>query len=288
MGLSIAYAGSCRAELLEAISPLIVDTSNSVELQAIASLAIGLIFCGSCDQDAVESITQILLEKGEKDLEHSFTRIFALALGLLFLGKQNLVETSIEIIKAMLPNKNIAELIALVMETCAYAGSGNVLNIQKLLHICAEHKENEGEQIYQLAAVIGIALIAFGEEIGQEMCLKTMNHLLQYGEPIIRRTVPLAIGLLRISHPEVQSMDLLNKLAYDSDQQVSKSAILALGLIAAGTNNARMAGNLRYLASYYKSSPDQLFLTRIAQGLTHMGKGMLGLSPMHSDKFLFS
>ena len=115
-----------------------------------------------------------------------------------------------------------------------------------------------------------------------------MNHLLQYGEPIIRRTVPLAIGLLRISHPEVQSMDLLNKLAYDSDKQVSKSAILALGLIAAGTNNARMAGNLRYLASYYKSSPDELFLVRIAQGLTHMGKGMLGLSPMHSDKFLFS
>lgn len=77
----------------------------------------------------------------------------------------------------MLPSKNVAELICLVMETCAYAGSGNVLNIQKLLHICAEHKE-EGEQIYQLAAVIGIALISFGEEIGQEMCLKTMNHLL--------------------------------------------------------------------------------------------------------------
>jgi len=33
----------------------------------------------------------------------------------------------------------------LVMETCAYAGSGNVLNIQKLLHICAEHKEDEKE-----------------------------------------------------------------------------------------------------------------------------------------------
>jgi 26S proteasome regulatory subunit N1 len=50
------------------------------------------------------------------------------------------------------------------------------------------------------------------------MSLRTMNHLLQYGEPIIRRTVPLAIGLLRISNPEVQSMDLLNKLAYDSDK----------------------------------------------------------------------
>jgi 26S proteasome regulatory subunit N1 len=86
-GLSLAYAGSCRADLLELISPIICDTTNSVELQAIASLAIGIIFCGSCEQDAVESITQILLEKEEKDLEHSFTRIFALALGLLFLGK---------------------------------------------------------------------------------------------------------------------------------------------------------------------------------------------------------
>jgi 26S proteasome regulatory subunit N1 len=46
-----------------------------------------MIFCGSCDQDAAESITQILLEKEEKDLEHSFTRIFALGLGLLFLGQ---------------------------------------------------------------------------------------------------------------------------------------------------------------------------------------------------------
>lgn len=64
------------------------------------------------------------------------------------------------------------------METCAYAGSGNVLNIQKLLHICAEHKDDEKESTKQIAAVIGIALISFGEDIGQEMCLRTMNHLI--------------------------------------------------------------------------------------------------------------
>jgi 26S proteasome regulatory subunit N1 len=142
------------------------------------------------------------------------------------------------------------------METCAYAGSGNVLNIQKLLHICAEHKDDEKESTNQIAAVLGIALIAFGEDIGQEMCLRTMNHLLQYGEPIIRRTVPLAIGLLKISNPEVATLDLLNKLAYDSDKGVSMSAILALGLVGAGTNNSRLSGNLRYLATYFGSSPD--------------------------------
>ena len=51
-------------------------------------------------------------------------------------------------------------------------------------------------------------------------------------------------------------MDLLNKLAYDSDKSVSKSAILALGLRGAGTNNSRLSGNLRYLATYYGSTPD--------------------------------
>ena len=138
--------------------------------------------------------------------------------------------------------------------------------------------------------MLGVALIAFGEEIGQEMCLRTMNHMLQYGEPIIKRTVPLAIGLLRISNPEVATMDLLNKLAYDSDAEVALSAIFALGLIGAGTNNSKLAGNLRYLASYYsgQTTKNHLFVVRIAQGLVHMGKGLLGMNPLHSDKFLFS
>ena len=188
----------------------------------------------------------------------------------------------------MLPHKNMAEFVALVMETCAYAGSGNVLMIQKLLHLCAEHKDDEKDSTHQIAAVLGVSIIAFGEDIGQEMCIRTMHHLLQYGEPIIRRTVPLAMGLLRISNPEVAMVDLLNKLAYDSDKQVSKSAIFALGLIGAGTNNSRLSGNLRYLATYFGTSPDQLFVVRISQGLIHLGKGMLGLSPMHSGKFLFS
>jgi 26S proteasome regulatory subunit N1 len=42
---------------------------------------------GSCDEDAAQSIIQTLMEKEEKDLENSFTRIFALGLGLLYLGQ---------------------------------------------------------------------------------------------------------------------------------------------------------------------------------------------------------
>jgi 26S proteasome regulatory subunit N1 len=287
MGLSLAYAGSARADLIEAITPLILDTSNTIELQAVASLSIGLICTGTCDDDAAQSILQDLMEKDEKTLDESpFARLYALGLGLLFLGKQDLADAVIEGTK-IVPGR-YSQFLGLVVETCAYAGSGNVLKIQKMLHLCAEHKKDEKDAMHQIAAVLGIALISFGEDIGQEMCLRSMNHLLQYGEPIIKRTVPLAIGLLRISNPDVQTMDLLTKLSYDTDVNVSMSAIFALGLIGAGTNNSRLAGNLRYLAAYYASNAEQLFVVRIAQGLVHMGKGLLGLNPLHSDKFLFS
>jgi 26S proteasome regulatory subunit N1 len=72
---------------LEAISPIILDSSNTNELQAVAALAVGLIYVGTCDEDAAQSILQTLMEKEEKDLESPFTRIFALGLGLLFLGQ---------------------------------------------------------------------------------------------------------------------------------------------------------------------------------------------------------
>lgn len=265
MGLSFTYAATARVDLLEAISPIILESANSTRLQAVAALSIGLIFVGTCDEDAAQSILQTLMEKEEEQLNDPFTRMFALGLGLLFLGQQARAEASMEVCK-LIANQKFAEFVELVVETCAYAGSGNVLKVQKMLHLCAEHKKDEKDSMHQIAAVVGVALIAFGESIGTDMCLRTMSHLLQYGEPTIRKTVPLAIGLLRVSNPDVKTLDLLNKLAYDSDADVAMSAIFALGLCGAGTNNSKLAGNLRYLSSYYQgeATQNQLFLVRIS------------------------
>lgn len=60
------------------------------------------------------------------------------------------------------------------------------------------------------------------------------------------------------------------------------------GLIGAGTNNARLAGLLRNLSSYYYKEHHLLFLVRVAQGLVHMGKGLLTIAPSHSDNFILS
>lgn len=45
---------------------------------------------------------------------------------------------------------------------------------------------------------------------------------------------------------------------------------------------------LRGLSSYYYKEPTLLFLVRVAQGLVHMGKGLLNLVPKHSNSNLIS
>ena len=83
-----------------------------------------------------------------------------------------------------------------------------------------------------------------------------------------------------------QSAFSLGKFSHDSDTEVASNAIFAMGLVGAGTNNARLATMLRQLAVFHAKEPNCLFMTRIAQGLTHLGKGTLTLSPFHSDRQL--
>lgn len=86
---------------------------------------------------------------------------------------------------------------------------------------------------------MSIALIASSEDIGNEMANRTLNHILQYGNIELKRSVPLALALLNISNPKINVMDSLVKLSHDSDIQLSQRAMFALGIIGAGTNNSR-------------------------------------------------
>lgn len=167
----------------------------------------------------------------------------------------------------------------------AFATSGDVLHVQKMLQVCTEHLE-EADAMHQAVAVISIALISLGEDVGAEMSLRALDHILQYGELPLRRAVPLALALLHVSNPKVTVVDTLSKLSHDADADVALGAIFSMGIIGAGTNNARLAGLMRQLAAYYAKDASSLFMVRIAQGLLYMGKGLLSISPLHSDRFL--
>lgn len=75
--------------------------------------------------------------------------------------------------------------------------------------------------------------------------------------------MPLALGLISVSNPQITVMDTLSKLSHDSDQEVGLSAIFAMGLIGAGTNNSREAGMLQHLANFYLKEPNFLFIVCI-------------------------
>lgn len=284
MGLGLAYAGSQNEQIRSKLTPILGDSRAPLDVIAFTAISLGLVYVGSCNEDIAQAIIFALMDRSESELGEPLTRFLPLGLGLLYLGKQESVEATAEVSKTF--NEKIRKYCDMTLLSCAYAGTGNVLKVQHFLGQCAQHLE-KGET-YQGPAVLGIAMVSMAEELGVEMAIRSLEHLLQYGEQNIRRSVPLALGLLCISNPKVNVMDTLSRLSHDADTEVAMAAIISLGLIGAGTNNARIAGMLRNLSSYYYKEASLLFCVRIAQGLVHMGKGLLTLSPYHSERFLLS
>lgn len=291
MGLGLSYAGTNKEELLETLLPIVEDTSLDMQLSAMAALSLGLIFVGSSNHKVSEAIINTLLDEDrEKQLKDKWTRFMSLGLALLFFGRQEEVDVVLETLKAI--DHPMARPAAVLAEVCAWAGTGTVLKLQELLHICNDHIEDgedkKGDELLQVYAVLGLSLISMGEEVGQEMVLRQFGHLMHYGEPNIRRAVPLAMGLISPSNPQMKVYDTLSRYSHDNDNDVAINAIFAMGLLGAGTNNARLAQLLRQLASYYHRDQNSLFMVRIAQGLLHMGKGTMSLNPFHTDRQILS
>jgi len=325
-GLGLAYAGTDRKDVIQLLLPVFADARSSMEVVGVAALACGLIAVGSCNGEVTSTILQTLMEKCETDvagMKESYAKYLPLGIGLCYLGKQDAAEATMAALE-VIPEPFRQTAVTLV-EVCAYAGTGNVLKIQQLLHICSEHyeqdkgetekkdkkkddkkdgekkdgdkkadeekKEEEGPldlSGQQAVAVLGLGLISMGEDIGSEMLIRTLSHLMRYSEPTIRRAVPLALALVSISNPQMTILDTLSKFSHDTDAEVAHNAIFGLGLLGAGTNNARLAAILRQLAQYHAKDSNNLFMVRVAQGLVHLGKGTLTLNPFHSDRQLMS
>nr|XP_019047227.1 26S proteasome regulatory subunit N1 [Kwoniella bestiolae CBS 10118]OCF26157.1 26S proteasome regulatory subunit N1 [Kwoniella bestiolae CBS 10118] len=300
-GLGIAYAGSGRKDIAEKLLPHVADETNTMEVAAMAALALGFVFVGSGDGEIASAILQTMMEREEAQLASEWTVFICLGLGLIFLATQEDSEPTVATLKVI--EHPIASIAETIVDVCAYAGTGNVLKVQQMLHLCAEHAEKPKKETpngetedkdkedkdkvdslkYQAFATIGIALIAMGEDVGAEMALRQFQHLMTYGDPVIRKSVPLALGLISASNPQLSILDTLSKYSHDSDLDVAINAIFAMGLVGAGTNNARLAQMLRGLATYYAKEADCFFMVRIAQGLVHLGKGTIGINPYFND-----
>ena len=286
-GLGIAYAGSAREDVMELLVPVVESSDGGptgmMEV-SLAGLALGMIFAGKCDDSVGGTIVQRLMEATDEELDHSHARYLCLGLAFLFMGQMEKADAMMEALRTI--EHKISKYALFTLETCAYAGTGNVLKVQQMLHHCAEHLTEDAD--HQMVAVLGIGLITMGESVGSEMAIRSFDHLLHYCELPIKRAVPLALAVLHISNPDFAVIDQLSRLSHDPDAELSQNAIIALGVVSAGTNNSRVAGLLRQLSDFYNKEAGHVFCVRIAQGLLHMGKGLLSINPFHSDRMLLN
>jgi 26S proteasome regulatory subunit N1 len=291
-GLGLAACGTQNDKLFDPIREALQDFSYGFEVSAFASLTLGLIFIGSSNEDVFNDLFSILLSRNEnakgKLFENPFFVIYILGIGLLCLGKQTnndfMIETLVTIEEF---SKEMRDYMKTMLISFSYAGSGNVSKVQELMQIIAKSNEEINPKV-QSIAVIGCSLIAIGEEVGTEMLSRSFNHFLQFGDINIKKTVSLAIALLNLSNPKVQVIDSLTKFCYDTDKTVSMNAIYSMGLVSSGSNHSRVGGLLRSLAAYYAEDSNPLFMVRIAQGLLHLGKGLISLDPIYSHKLLIN
>ncbi|KAF8373234.1 rpn-1 [Pristionchus pacificus] len=353
-GLGLAYANSKRETVIKKeeggviheLRKVITDTRTpspiTAEVRGLAALSLGLILVGTADHDVANEMVTSLMEKSEIELADPNMRFYALGVALIFLGTQEKAEVTVELVKCIA--EPFGSMFATLVDVCAYAGTGNVLKIQGLLHLCSEHYETKEDKkskhkddpksisktkssevsvsttssasvsatstptttpakrskkeatkaektggkvdlsSQQAVAVLGIGLIAMGDEVGSQMALRMFGHLIRYGEAVIRRAVPLAMALLSVSNPQLNILETLSKFSHDADPSTAHSSIFALGLVGAGTNNARLVAMLRQLASFHHKDQMSLMLVRLSQGLTHLAKGTMTLNPWHSDR----
>lgn len=59
-------------------------------------------------------------------------------------------------------------------------------------------------------------------------------YQLRYGEPTLRRAVPLALALISVSNPRLNILDTLSKFSHDADPEVSYNSIFAMGMVGSG------------------------------------------------------
>ncbi|CAJ1990482.1 proteasome regulatory non-ATPase subunit [Leishmania donovani] len=324
LGLGYAYAGTRKEDVKELLIPLLADSEQKLLVQCMAAYALATVFVASADEDISETMMNCLMEVPENKLKEPYVRYLILALGCMFLGRQEAADTLLDATRAL--PVAIQRYTEIVVRSCAFAATGNVVVIQSLFHVIAENDEapendeeknddesregNASEEAaakpeeektaplnHKAAAVLGIGLVAVGEDLGMEMTKRAIIHSLladtvsKGKDPMSGRcAVPLVYALLSAGNPNMPVVETLNRLAHDSDLPTATNAITAMGIVAAGSNNARVATKLHSLSSYYQKPifAGATFAVRLAEGFCAMGKGHLTLSCLQNDSNVVS
>lgn len=295
LSCGLIAVGSANGELTSNVAQVLIEKTDlkvSDPFARFLPLALGLCYLGKQEEaDAIQATLEVIENKAFRAMSTTLVDICAYVATGNVLKIQQLLHICSENIDASKEganvqaatdaNKDSNEPVSNGTSNTASSSSSSPSSSSSAINT----KTNQIEiRVRQAIATIGIGLIALAEDISCDMAFRTFGHLLRYGEPMIKRAVPLALALISVSNAKINILETLSKFSHDSDTEVACNAIFAMGLIGAGTNNARLAKLLRDLAVFHYKDANCLFMVRIAQGLTHLGKGTLTMSPFNSDR----
>lgn len=286
IGLGLAYSGSSRTDFQSTLEALVTNETLPIETAACAALSQALVCVADCNEDVSNAILTSLMVFQQATLDKKFARFLAVALGVNFLGRLGQSEAVIEALSSV--EHSIGAYAQLVVEVCSFAGTGDVLKVQKYMQLAAKEPANDNEVELQSVALLGVALLSISEPTGRGVFMRLIHQVLSYASPTLKRVVPVMLAVMGVVNGNIQITDMLFKLAHEEDQELAYRAILGLGLASAGTNNSRVATLLRSLGTYYANENAYQYVIRLALGLLHSGKGLVGVNPFYSDGFLCS
>merc|ERR1719242_195447 len=145
LGLGMAYGGQAGAEeeIFETLGQLI-STEEADDISSLSALCLGYVYVGTCNTDICDIILADLMDREGASLNNPLFLLNVLGLGLVFLGKQEEVDVTLEAVQVFDDiNEKFAKTCRVCLECLAYAGTGHVLKIQKMLGIVGEHFDDE-------------------------------------------------------------------------------------------------------------------------------------------------
>lgn len=99
---------------------------------------------------------------------HSFTKANISPLSLL----QEAVDATVEVVKTL--HEKVSMHAQIILDSCAYAGTGNVLKVQRLLSICGDHLEEDktpGGVAHQVRSTFYLMKHSSGCQFPADSCL---------------------------------------------------------------------------------------------------------------------
>ncbi|KHJ84078.1 hypothetical protein OESDEN_16212 [Oesophagostomum dentatum] len=152
--LAIGIISSGIQDACDPASALLIDHVHSERavIRVGSVLGLGLAYANSKRETVVKNeeggviyeLKKTLMERNESELTDPNMRFLALGIALIFLGTQNKSEVFVESLRSL--PEPFGPMVSTLVDVCSYAGTGDVLKIQKLLHICSEHYETEDKK----------------------------------------------------------------------------------------------------------------------------------------------